>query len=201
MDESNQALDALLARARTRDAAAAEALVTALYPTVMAVVGRRRPRSVDAEDIAQEVFLKMFQCLETFRGGPRQLEAWLRRTAFTTCVSHHRYQKCRPELRCADLSEDQLTALQAISKSDADLSPAEQAGARDLVEALLSRLSPKDRSLIEMVDLEQRDWGGVKEITGWSAVNIRVRLCRARRKLRRILAELTQQHDLHAPQT
>lgn len=200
MDESNQAIAALLARARTRDAPAAEALVNCLYPAVMTVVERRRPRAVDAEDIAQEVFLKMFQHLDGFRGGPLELEAWLRRTAFRACLDHHRRLKCRPELRWADLSEDQLAALNAINAADADPSPADQAGSRDLVAALLSGLSPKDRLLVEMLDMERRGWEEVRELTGWSAVNIRVRLFRARRKLRGILAALLEHDELDGRQ-
>lgn len=195
MDDANQALAALLSRARARDAAAAEALVSAFYGAVMAVVERRRPRSVDAEDIAQEVFLKMFQRLDDFRGGPRELEAWLRRTAFRTCLDHHRYQRSRPEVRWADLSEDERAALNALGRADTDFSPAERAGGRELVELLLSHLSAKDRLLIEMINLENRDMEEVKALTGWSEINIRVRVYRARRKLRRVLIELMGDHE------
>ncbi len=190
MDESNQAVAVLLPRVRAREAAAAEALVELLYPAVMAVVERRRPRSVDAEDIAQEVFGKLFQHLDGFRGGAPELGAWVRRTAFTTCLNHHRWRKSRPELRWADLPEEQLAALEAVHADTAATSPAEQAGGRDLIETLLAQLPPKERLLVEMVDVEQRGWEEVKALTGWSAVNIRVRLFRARRKLRRIFNEL-----------
>jgi RNA polymerase sigma-70 factor (ECF subfamily) len=190
MDDANQGLAALLSRARARDAVAAEALVSAFYGVVMAVVERRRPRSVDAEDIAQEVFLKMFQRLDDFRGGPRELEAWLRRTAFRTCLDHHRYHRSRPEVRWADLSEDERAALNALGRGDTDFSPAEWVGGRELVDLLLSHLSAKERLLIEMINLENRAMAEVKELTGWSEINIRVRVYRARRKLRRVLTAL-----------
>ena len=195
MDESSQAVAVLLPRVRARDAASAEALVEALYPAVIAVVERRRPRSVDAEDIAQEVFLKFFQHLDGFRGGETALVAWVRRIAFTTCLNHHRARKARPELRWADLPEEQQLALEASQADRATPSPAEQAGGRDLLEALLSQLPPKQRLLVEMVDVEQRGWQEVKALTGWSAVNIRVRLFRARRKLRAVFAELMKDHE------
>lgn len=200
MDDANQALAALLSRARARDAAAAEALVSAFYGVVMAVVERRRPKSVDAEDIAQEVFLKMFQWLDDFRGGPRELEAWLRRTAFRTCLDHHRYQRSRPEVRWADLSEDERAALDAIGRGDTDYSPAERAGGRELVDLLLSSLSAKERLLIEMINLENRDLEEVSQLTGWSEINIRVRVYRARRKLRRVLSELMRNHESTGPE-
>lgn len=195
MDESSQAIAALLPGARARDAAAAGALVAALYPVVMAVVERRRPRSVDAEDLAQEVFLKLFQHLDDFRGGGPELIAWSRRTAFTTCLNQHRRRKSRPELRWADLSDDQVAALEAVHAATADPTPAEQAGGRDLIEALLSRLAPKERLLVELVEIEQRGGEEVQALTGWSAVNIRVRLFRARRKLRRLFGELVKEHE------
>lgn len=195
MDESNQAIAALLPRVRARDAAAAEALVAALYPVIIAVVERRRPRSVEAADITQEVFLKLFRNLDQFRGGAPELEAWTRRTAFTTCLNLHRRRKSRPELRWADLSEDQVAALDTVNAEAADPSPAEQAGGHDLLEALLSQLSPKERWLVEMVDVEQCGWEEVKAVTGWSAVNIRVRLFRARQKLRHVLGKLLKEHE------
>ena len=195
MDESSQAIAALLSRVRARDAASAEALVEALYPAVIAVVERRRPRSVDAEDIAQEVFLKFFQHFDGFRGGEMALVAWVRRIAFTTCLNHHRARKARPELRWADLPEAQQLALEASKAEGATLSPAEQASGRDLLEALLSQLPPRERSLVELVDVEQRSWQEVKALTGWSAVNIRVRLFRARRKLRAVFGELMKDHE------
>jgi len=200
MDDANQGLAALLSRARARDAVAAEALVSAFYGVVMAVVERRRPRFVDAEDIAQEVFLKMFQRLDDFRGGPRELEAWLRRTAFRTCLDHHRYHRSRPEVRWADLSEDERAALNALGRGDTDFSPAERVGGRELVDLLLSHLSAKERLLIEMINLENRAMAEVKELTGWSEINIRVRVYRARRKLRRVLTALMEDHEFAEPE-
>ncbi|MCX8107557.1 MAG: sigma-70 family RNA polymerase sigma factor [Verrucomicrobiae bacterium] len=195
MDESELALTTLLARARARDPAAAEELVSVLYPVVMAVVERRRPRSVEAEDIAQEVFLRMFCHLDKFRGGPRELEAWLRRTAFRVCLDHHRYLESRPEIRWVDLTEEQRNALDAIYRGNGNPTPAEVACARDLVNALLSGLTAAERSLVEMVQLEKLDMEKVQQITGWSMVNIRVRMFRARRKLRRMLAKLLSDHE------
>jgi RNA polymerase sigma-70 factor (ECF subfamily) len=195
MDESSQAIAALLPRVRARDAASAEALVEVLYPVVIAVVERRRPRSMDAADIAQEVFLKFFQHFDGFRGGEMALVAWVRRIAFTTCLNHHRARKARPELRWADLPAAQQLALEASQADGTTPSPAEQAAGRDLLEALLSQLPPRERSLVELVDVEQRSWQEVKALTGWSAVNIRVRLFRARRKLRAVFGELMKDHE------
>lgn len=196
MDGPYHALDQLVSRARCRDAEAAEALVEALYPVVMGVVDKRRPQSVDAEDIAQEVFLKMFRHLDSFRGGPKELEAWLRRTAFRTCLDHHRYRKSRPEVRWSDLSDEQRAALDAVCRPDGSATPAEQAGARELADALLANLAPKERLLFEMLELERLSLEEIERLTGWRAINVRVRVYRARRKLRSILAKLLDEHEL-----
>ena len=195
MDASSQAIATLLPRVRARDAAAAEALVEALYPVVIPVIERRRPRDVEANDIAQEVVLKLFTHLDDFRGDGPALLAWARRTAFTTCLNHHRRRKTRPELRWADLSEEQQAAVEATGADPHEPSPAERASARDLLETLLAQLPPKDRLLVQMVEIDQCPWDEVQALTGWSAVNIRVRLFRARRRLRRVLGPLLHDHE------
>jgi RNA polymerase sigma-70 factor (ECF subfamily) len=185
----------LLDRARQRDPAAAEALVDHLYPAVIAVVRRRLPRGTDEQDLAQEVFLRIFSHLDSFRGDASSLEAWARRIAFTTCLNALRHRHRRPECHWTDLSPGEQQALEASTLATDPPTPDQGLGARELLDRLLSTLDPADRSLIEWVDLEQRTPAEVRELSGWSAVNIRVRLFRARRKLRQALAQLQEPHE------
>jgi RNA polymerase sigma-70 factor (ECF subfamily) len=186
---------ALLERTRQRDPAAAEALVEFLHPAVMAVIHRRLPRGMDPQDLAQEVFLKIFANLDRFRGSAASLEPWARRIAFRTCLNQLRHQRSRPELRWADLSEEQVALLDAVVLVGREPEPGQQASARELLGALLAQLPPKERMLVELLELEERPLDEVQALTGWSRINIRVRLHRARRKLRRALAHVLQDHD------
>lgn len=195
MHASTTDLDALLTAVRAGDPEAAVALVERLYPVVMAVAHRRRPATMEPEDMAQEVFAKIFVALPGFRGSAASLEAWARRIAFTTCLNQLRHEARRPELRWADLTEAETAALESLRHTEPSEEPAQRAAARGLVAQLLASLPAPDRVLLELIDLEQRPLEEVCRLTGWSRVNVRVRCFRARRRLRRVLKQLLRSHE------
>lgn len=185
-----------LARVREQDQDAARSLVEHLYPTVIRIVRGNLPRRVAEEDLAQEVFVKMFAKLDQFQGEV-PLEHWVSRIAVNHCLNALRAQKVRPEWRMADLSKEQATALEAVTTAAVqDPHPACRVGARELVEMLLEVLRPKDRLLIRMLEMEERSIGEIRRVTGWSAANIRVRAFRARRKLNKAFGNLRKEGHL-----
>jgi RNA polymerase sigma-70 factor (ECF subfamily) len=172
-----------LARVRGQDQDAARSLVEYLYPMVIRIVRANLPRRAAEEDLAQDIFVKMFQKLDQFRGDV-PFEHWVSRIAVNHCLNAIRAQKTRPEWRMSDLSEDQAAALEAATSDHThDPDPAVLMGARELVDKLLEALSPEDRLLIRMLELEDLSVDEVRQRTGWSATLIRVRAFRARRKL------------------
>lgn len=168
-----------LARVRQQDQEAARSLVEYLYPTVIRIVRANLPRRAAEEDLAQDIFVKMFDKLDQFKGEV-PLEHWVSRIAVNQCLNAIRAQKSRPEWRMADLSEEQAAALGAVVQ---DSHPSNLIGARELVDKLLETLSPKDRLLIRMLEIEELSIDEVRRVTGWSATAIRVRAFRARRRL------------------
>lgn len=182
-----------LARVRQGDDAAAAALVDHLYPLVTRIIGGHRPRRADAEDLKQEIFLKMFSHLEQYRGVV-PFERWVSRIAVNHCLNALRSQRVRPEWRFADLSEEQAEVIDAVATdSDRQPHPAEALGARELLNLLLNGLTPRERMLMEWLELQDRSVEEVRQITGWSAVRIRVAAHRARKKLNRFYQALKQQ--------
>jgi RNA polymerase sigma factor (sigma-70 family) len=172
-----------LARVRGQDQVAARSLVEHLYPTVIRIVRANLPRRAAEEELAQDIFVKMFQKLDQFRGDV-PLEHWVSRIAVNHCLNAIRAQKSRPEWRMSDLSEEQAAALEAATADHShDPDPALQTGARELVDRLLEALSPQDRLLIRMLEIEDLSVDEVRQRTGWSATLIRVRAFRARQKL------------------
>jgi RNA polymerase sigma-70 factor (ECF subfamily) len=145
--------------------------------------------------MAQEVFLRVFNCLPGFRSRAASLEAWIRRIAFTTCLNQLRHEARRPELRWSDLTEEQAALVETLRVTDAAEEPAQRAAARDLVGRLLGSLPGPDRVLLELVDVEQRPMEEVCELTGWSRVNVRVRCFRARNRLRHALKRFLTDHE------
>jgi RNA polymerase sigma-70 factor (ECF subfamily) len=182
-------LPGCLARVRQRDQGAARALVEHLYPLVLRIVRAHLPRRVAEEDLAQEVFMKMFTRLDQYQGAV-PFTHWVSRIAVTTCIDHLRAQKRRPEFRWADLSENEAEVLDAVMSDDRDVGAGEALAARELVDKLLAQLKPDDQLVIRLLDLEQKTIAEIAAITGWNASLIKVRAFRARRKLHQLFEAL-----------
>ncbi len=178
-----------LDRVRLRDQAASRALVEHLYPMVIRIVRARLPRRVAEEDLAQDIFLKMFTRLAQYQGVV-PFSHWVSRIAVTTCIDQLRAQQRRPELRWADLSESQAEVLDNVLTDTRDEAPNDTLAAHELVNQLLSQLNPNDQTVIRMLDLEQKTILEISQLTGWGQSMIKVRAFRARRKLQKLFQTL-----------
>ena len=181
-------LPRLLAAVRAGDESAARLVVERLYAQVRKIVLAHLPRRDDPEDLMQEIFLKMFSRLEQFRGHV-PFEHWVARLALTTCLDQLRRQRARPELRWADLSDDERTMLETVTASSepADL---DAPRALALFNHLLDRLPPTDAWLLRQVELEQQSLAEVCAATCWNGGVARIRLFRARRRLQALYRQL-----------
>ncbi len=184
-----------LERVRQHDQAASRQLVTELYPQVIRIVRSHLPRRVAEEDLAQDIFLKMFTRLEQYQGNV-PFPHWVSRIAVTTCIDQLRAQKRRPEFRWADLPETQAEVLQNVLSDEREAIPGDALAARELVQKLLAQLKPNDRLVIQLLDLEQKTLIEISQLTGWNQTLIKVRAFRARRKLQKLFQELQQQENL-----
>lgn len=182
MDEPDFNVQECLARVKAGDEGAARSLVEFLYPAVIRIVRRNLPRRASDEDLAQEVFVKMFSKLESYRGEV-PLGHWVSRIATNHCLNAVRAQQSRPEWRLGDFSEEQETALATTTADDTQKHPADALAARELVELLLGCLDPKDRLIIRLLEIEDYSAEEVKAMTGWTVTAIRLRAFRARGKL------------------
>jgi RNA polymerase sigma factor (sigma-70 family) len=187
MDDDEHAR-ALVGRARGCDDNAARELIHQLYPLVAKIVRGYRPRRTAEEDLAQMIFVKVFQNLAQY-SGKVPISHWVSRIAVNTCRNQLMAEKARPELRHADLSEEQAAMLENLASDDA-LSPDRKLAARDLVEKLLAMLKPVERLVIDMLYLQERSVAEVQKLTGWTAATIKIRAFRARQKLRKQIGGL-----------
>jgi len=180
-----------LQRVRENDQDAARALVEQLYPLVIRIVRSHLPRRTAEEDLAQEVFVKMFSRLDQYESRPDvPFGHWVSRMAVRTCLDALRAEKRRPELRWGDLSEEETAWLDYLVAEAPAAPEAPASDAREVVEKLLAQLAPPDRLVITMLDLEQRPVKEIAGITGWSVTLVKVRAFRARRKLKRLARAL-----------
>jgi RNA polymerase sigma-70 factor (ECF subfamily) len=189
MPEPELDVTTCVAQVRRRDEDAARALFRHLYPLVSRLVRSHLPRRTSPEDLVQTVFMKIFASLDSFSGAV-PLEHWVSRIAINTCLNQLAAEKARPELRWADLSEEQALALEATAAGQAELDPLQNLAAREIVEKLLAQLAPADRLLMTLLHLEGRSVDEVRQITGWNVPVIKVRAFRARRKLRKHFEKL-----------
>jgi RNA polymerase sigma-70 factor, ECF subfamily len=180
----------LVAAARRHDEAAARELVRLLYPVVAKMVRAHRPRRTPQEDLCQMIFIKIFQKLPQFSGAV-PLEHWVSRVAINTCLNQIASEKARPELRYADLSEEEEAVVTNLAAAAEELAPDKQTAARQLVEHLLDWLQPVERLIIDLLYLQQRSVAEIQTITGWSASRIKVRAFRARQKMKKQLDKLS----------
>src|ERR1041384_2118989 len=131
MDDSDAS--ALVEAAMQHDDEAARELVRRLYPLVAKMVRSHRPRRTSEEDLCQMIFIKVFQKLNQF-SGKVPLEHWVSRIAVNTCLSAIESERIRPELRHADLSEEEQAVVENLATSTEELAPDRQFASRQLVE-------------------------------------------------------------------
>jgi RNA polymerase sigma factor (sigma-70 family) len=178
-----------LQRWKAGDQAAAEELIRHLFPLISKIVRTHLPRRDDEKDLIQEILMKVFSKLHQYKADA-PLTHWVSRLALTTCLDRLRAQKIRPEIRFTDLTPEDSDVFDAawITGSSPDARSAIQA--RDVVDKILASLSPEDRSLILMVDLEGRSLQEISDVTGWSISKIKMRLFRVRPQLRQLVEKL-----------
>jgi RNA polymerase sigma-70 factor (ECF subfamily) len=187
MDDSDAG--ALVQAALAHDDEAARTLVRRLYPLVAKIVRAHRPARTSEEDLSQMIFIKVFQKLSQF-SGKVPLEHWISRIAVNTCLNQIESERIRPELREADMSEEQRALVENLAATSDELAPDKKFASRQLVEHLLAALKPAERLVINMLYLEGRSVEEIRKMTGWTGALIKVRAFRARQKMKQLLERL-----------
>src|SRR6266404_441383 len=174
----------LVAAVLRHDENAARELVRILYPLVAKLVRAHRPVRSAEEDLCQMIFIKILQNLSRF-SGKVPLERWVSRIAINTCINQIQAEKARPELREADLSEEQIAVIRNLATTTDDLAPDQSFASRQLVEHLMKALKPAERLVIDLLYLQQRSVAEIQKIAGWSSALVKVRAFRARQKMKK----------------
>src|SRR5712675_319875 len=136
----------LIQHAQKGDSAAFNQVVTAYRRRILGTISRLIGRPEDVEDVAQEVFLRLYFSLEQLR-TPEVFEPWLYRLTVNACYDCLRKSKRRLESRMADRSEQQVMMADAAAGSRMQTDDAEKRRVRDTVNGLLASVSEEDRIL------------------------------------------------------
>ena len=178
----------LIAAALKGDVASFEPLVQKYSPRVFSTARRYARREDEVADIAQEVWLKAFQKLSSFR-GEAPFEHWLMRLTVRTCYDFLRRHQRNREAAFSDLSEPENDWLERFV-ADPDSASDSAAAARALVGRVMERLPPRSRLVITLLEIEDRSVKEISAMTGWSIPLVKVRAFRARAEMRKILARM-----------
>lgn len=184
----------LIAAVLKGDPASFEPLIEKYSPRVFATARRYARRESEVEDIVQEVWLKAYQKLGSFR-GEAPFEHWLMRLAVRTCYDFLRSHQRNRESAFSDISEPEDDWLERFihqpgaAREDSD-------AARQLVQRVLQHLSPPARLVITLLEIEDRSVKEISKLTGWSVPLVKVRAFRARAEMRKVLAKIAKEKYL-----
>jgi RNA polymerase sigma-70 factor (ECF subfamily) len=184
----------LIAAVLQGDAASFEPLVQKYSPRVFATARRYARRESEVEDIAQEVWLKAFQKLGSFR-GEAPFEHWLMRMTVRTCYDFLRGHQRNREASFSDLSDSESDWLEKFASAPESTSEHADA-AKLLVGRVLEKLSPQARLIITLQEIEDRSVKEIAQLTGWSVPLVKVRAFRARAEMRKILSKMAKDRYL-----
>ncbi|PWU20923.1 MAG: RNA polymerase subunit sigma-24 [Verrucomicrobia bacterium] len=178
----------LIAAVLKGDEASFEPLVRKYSPRVFATARRYARRESEIEDIVQEVWLKAFHKLHSFR-AEAPFEHWLMRLTVRTCFDFLRAHSRNRESAFSELSEPEEDWLERFAQQG-DGAPENADAARQLIGRLLEQLSPPARLVITLLEIEERSVKEISKLTGWSIPLVKVRAFRARAEMRKLLGKI-----------
>lgn len=171
----------LVLRTRRGEVEAFAEVVERYQQTVFNVCYRMLGERMEAEDLAQDTFIRPYERLETF-DVERPFGPWIRRVANNVCLNH--IQKQKPESYELDEERDQSPAA-AGQEPESHLQSA-QAG--DEVRSAILKLPPRYRSVIELQHYQEMSYSEIAEALELPISDVKSHLYRARKRLGAVLS-------------
>jgi RNA polymerase sigma-70 factor (ECF subfamily) len=172
----------LIERAQKGDSAAFNEIVTAYRKRIMGTITRLISRPEDVEDVAQEVFVRLYFSLDQLRTAT-VFEPWLHRLTQNAAYDYLRKQRRRQEFRMSDLSEQQVVMADAMAGGKAEQDQQYNKKIRESVDALLGAVSEADRVLLVQKEVEGLSLKELEKIYKVNENALKVRLFRARQRV------------------
>ncbi|MEP7364102.1 MAG: sigma-70 family RNA polymerase sigma factor [Acidobacteriota bacterium] len=139
----------------------------------------------EAQDITQEVFLRVFQSLQSFRSGEGSFTVWLSRLTRNLLIDNYRRGKMQ---RASESIEDRIAVIEdtapGFSKTDSLVTSRE---ASEMVQAALQKLSPELREAVVLRDLQEMEYKDIAEVLKVPEGTVKSRINRGRAELARVL--------------
>ncbi len=175
-DEARQADQELMARVSQGDAQAFQQLVDAGIDRVLAVARRILGDEMEAEDIAQDVFLKLWRRAGQWEAGRARVSTWLYRVTVNSCIDRLRARK-----------EQMVDELPEIGGSATQLKTLEEGDLREFMDDALQALPERQRVALVLFHYENLSMSSVAETMDASVEAVESLLARGRRTLKKSL--------------
>jgi RNA polymerase sigma-70 factor (ECF subfamily) len=182
VDYQNSQEGALVRRAQAGDEAAFREVVEHYQSKVFSIIhGIVRQRN-DVEDIAQQVFTKVYFSIGNF-DFRSSLITWIYKITVNECFDYLRKKKVRKLVYESDLSEDEARRVENTEPSVRQVPADVNLARRDYIFKLLTKVSDEERNLLMLKEVEGHSVEELAEMTGMNENTIKVKLFRARQKL------------------
>jgi len=172
----------LIEKARTGDAGAFNQVVLAYRRRILGTISRLIGRPEDVEDVAQEVFVRLYYSLDQLRTA-EVFEPWLYRLTVNACYDYLRRAKRRNESRMADLSEQQVLMADSLAGGRQEAEQQQKGKVREFMDALFQHVSEEDRMLLTLKEVEGLSLKELERVYGANENALKVRLFRARQRV------------------
>lgn len=175
----------LVAETLRGDPEAFEEIVRRYQTKVFGIIYHYLGRRAVVEDIAQEVFLKLFRSLSKFDTS-RSMDAWISKIAVNSCYDELRRERSRKATLFSDLGrddEDRLESFYSKFTKGAYLTEVEVEELVEVFQRLISQLAEKDRMALVLREVEGMSYGEIASIMGATELAVRVRVSRSRQQL------------------
>lgn len=172
-----------------------EGLVRRYQVYVLNMVKRHVPER-DVEETAQEAIVRAYKSLPNYRGEGRGFKAWLSAVTIRTCYDYWRKAYRSKEVPISTLSDDHKLWIEKIIAEASEQGMREKAASDEALEVLdwgLNHLSAEDRMVLKLIYLEELSGREAARLLGWTTANVKVRAFRARRKLEKILRDISEE--------
>jgi RNA polymerase sigma-70 factor, ECF subfamily len=179
----------IIERCLAGEEAAWEELVRIHTRRVYAICFRFTGSDHKAQDLTQEVFLRVFRSLKNFRAGEGSFSVWLGRLARNLLIDDYRKNKLD---RASDSLEDRLPVIEttaSAARTDGMLAGRE---ASEMLQAALQKLSPELRETVILRDLEELEYREIAQVLEIPEGTVKSRLNRGRADLARVLRRTQQ---------
>lgn len=138
----------------------------------------------DAEEVAQDAFLKAFNAIPQFRGESK-FSSWMYRIVYNTAISKVR----RKPMFFSSINEDEINNF-TLDDIFENLDKRDEVQQKRLVNDLMNQLEPDERGLIALYYYDDKSVDDISKITGLSDSNVKVKMFRIRKKMHNIFQQL-----------